>query len=600
MAKKFKNFVKAIAAFALSSALLLPLAGCDLFLNAFHTHKFDDGQTIAERTCGQDGKVQYTCFECGYVLTEVLPATGNHNYGEWDTHESDCVHAGHKERVCSVCGDIDSQEIPALSATGEHTFGDWETVSKSDCVHTGLQERTCSVCGETDSKDIPALSATGEHTYGEWNTTKENYCGNDGEKQRVCPVCNDIQTEVIPATAEHEYGGWNTTKENDCGNDGEKQRVCSVCSNTETEVIPATGKHSFGDNGICSVCGKADPSSGDQIFTGDEAGAKGSELSIHFLELGNKYTGDCTLIKCGDTEVLIDAGSRENSAATIKKYVDKYCTDGILEYVITTHAHQDHIAGFVGTGSGTNMTGILYQYKVGTIIQFARTNSTSNIYKSYLTAVEYAKSNGTAVYTAKQCWYQTDGAKKQYYLDENQTISMNILYNYFYDNKASNENDHSVCMLLTQQTSNKTYNYLFTGDLEEKGESYLVDNNNLPEVELFKGGHHGSYTASTEKLLKVIKPKNVAVCCCCGTTEYTANNQNTFPAQAFIDRVSKYTQNIYCTTLMQDYSAGRYTSMNGNIVFYSKNSLLYLWCSNNNTILKETEWFKANRVWNGV
>ena len=27
------------------------------------------------------------------------------------------------------------------------------------------------------------------------------------------------------------------------------------------------------------------------------------DLSIHFLELGNEYTGDCTLIKTGDTEV---------------------------------------------------------------------------------------------------------------------------------------------------------------------------------------------------------------------------------------------------------------------------------------------------------
>ena len=177
---------------------------------------------------------------------------------------------------------------------------------------------------------------------------------------------------------------------------------------------------------------------------------------------------------------------------------------------------------------------------------------------------------------------------------------MNILYNYYYDYDTKDENDYSVCILLTQQTTDKTYNYLFTGDLEEKGESYLVDYNNLPEVDLFKGGHHGSYTASTEKLLRTIKPKNVAVCCCCGTTEYTSNNQNTFPAQAFINRVAKYTQNIYCTTLIEDYSAGKFTSMNGNIVFYSKYDRLYLWCSNNNTILKDTEWFKANRVWNGI
>ena len=328
-----------------------------------------------------------------------------------------------------------------------------------------------------------------------------------------------------------------------------------------------------------------------------------AKFSIHFLELGNAYTGDCTLIKCGDTEILIDAGSRQGSAATIKQYVDQYCTDGVLEYVIATHAHQDHIAGFVGNtvskpkDGEPPRTGILYQYKIGTLIQFGGTGTTSQIYKNYLEGVEYAKEQGTAVYTATECWYQTGGAKRQYFLDKDNTLSMNILYNYYYEHETKEENDYSVCMLLTNVTDEGTYNYLFTGDLEEKGESYLVDNNSLPEVELFKGAHHGSYTASTEKLLKVIKPKAIAVCCCAGSTEYTSNPQNTFPAQAFIDRVSKYTDKIYVTTVV-DIIDGKEAakSMNGNIVFYYSDKWK-LYCSVNDTILKDTEWFKANRVW---
>ena len=332
------------------------------------------------------------------------------------------------------------------------------------------------------------------------------------------------------------------------------------------------------------------------VATGTKAEIVNADLSVHFLELGNKYTGDCTLIKVGNTEVLIDAGSRKNSAATISAYIDEYCTDGVLEYVIATHAHQDHIAGFVGNTSGTEKTGVLYKYEIGTLIQFSLTNATSAIYNEYCQAVEYAKSRGTEVYTAKQWWYETDGAKKKYYLDDGNNISLNVLYNYYYDNKTEEENDYSVCTLLTQVTPENTFNYLFTGDLEESGESYLVDNNSLPRVELFKGGHHGSYTASTEKLLNTVKPKNVAVCCCCGTTEYTSNKNNTFPAQAFIDRVAKHTENIYCTTLITDYANNGFTSMNGNIVFYYKDELK-LYCSNNTTVLKDTVWFKENRVW---
>ncbi len=381
----------------------------------------------------------------------------------------------------------------------------------------------------------------------------------------------------------HYWTEWEVTREATCG-DGSKTRGCEYCDETEQEVIPGSGNHTFDEEtGVCTVCGYA---------------ASSHQLSIHFLELGNKYTGDCTLIKYGDTEVLIDAGSRQGSADTIKAYVDEYCTDGVLEYVIATHAHQDHIAGFVGNkAENGSRTGILYQYRIGTIIQFARHNTTSAIYNNYVSAVEYAESNGAEVFTAADCWYGVNGAQKSYYLDEAQTVSLNILYNYYYEHDTSDENDYSVCALLTQKSHSGDKNFLFTGDLEEKGESYLVDNNNLPQVELFKGGHHGSYTASTEKLLSVIKPKNVAVCCCCGTTEYTSNPQNTFPSQAFIDRVAKYTQNIYCTTLIIDYAEGLFESLNGNIVFYVKDDKLLLNCSNNNTVLKDTEWFKQNRVW---
>ena len=78
---------------------------------------------------------------------------------------------------------------------------------------------------------------------------------------------------------------------------------------------------------------------------------KNEDLSIHFIELGNKYTGDCTFIKVGNTEILIDAGSRTSSIAPINDYITKYISDGDLEYVIVTHAHRDHYAGFATANS---------------------------------------------------------------------------------------------------------------------------------------------------------------------------------------------------------------------------------------------------------
>ena len=335
-----------------------------------------------------------------------------------------------------------------------------------------------------------------------------------------------------------------------------------------------------------------------QKFTGQlERKVKVCEIEpidINFLELGNKYTGDCTYIKAGDTDILIDAGSREGSAATISAFLEdsshSYCEDGILEYVIATHAHQDHIAGFVSTGSSQ---GIFERYQIDTLIDFSLTNATSGVYNNYVTQRDQGIANGRIAhhYTANECIQETKGASKTY--DVGAGITMEILDQKFYREKTKDENDYSVCALFSQGDNN----YLFTGDLEKDGEASLVALNNLPEVQLFKGGHHGSYTANTDKLLNVIKPKNVCICCCAGSDEYTKTAANMFPAQKAIDRIAKHTDKVYVTTVVKETDPG-YQSMNGNINFHSEKGTDYLITgSNNSTILKETDWFKKNRTW---
>ena len=343
-----------------------------------------------------------------------------------------------------------------------------------------------------------------------------------------------------------------------------------------------------------------------EVVGGNVTEIASADLSIHFIAPAVKASGDSALIKVGNTEVLIDAGPNKTNTTEIADYLGAYCTDGVLEYVIAPHSDSDHIAGFVGSSSGGKRNGILYTYNVGTIIQFDQVTEETSLYREYCDAVEYAKEQGTAVYTGLQCWNGSDGAQRTYYLDEAQTISMNILYNYYYEHVSPDNNNHSVCMLLSQDLGDGQSNhYLFTGDLEEDGEKRLVENNELPKVELYKAGHHGSKTSSTSELLEVIQPKYVAVCCCAGYNQYGAAEENVFPTQAFCDRIAPYTDKVY-VTIMWDEAADSYKSMNGDIVFYygkSENETeksLKLWCSENSTVLKDTEWFKQNRTWNGA
>lgn len=348
---------------------------------------------------------------------------------------------------------------------------------------------------------------------------------------------------------------------------------------------------------------KSDSSDTVAVATGVQQAEEGA-VSVHFLELGNKYTGDCTYIKVGENiDILIDCGSKSNSISTVSEYLNQYVTDGILEYVIITHAHQDHYAGFATT---PKIDSIFDLYECKNIIYFALTNQKSQrygtstkytMYDYFLDELDAEIANGATAYTALDVlnnenftYNETNGV---IVLDEVNEITLQILNSYYYTNKATTENDYSVCTLINQGDKH----FIFTGDLEENGEEKLVNMNSLPQVELYKAGHHGSKTSSSVTLLDVIQPKIVCVCCCAGSSEYTKTEANQFPTKQFIENVSRYTTKVYVTTLCVDYANDKFTSFNGNIVVMAKkgDAEMTVYCSNNTIPLKDTDWFKDNR-----
>lgn len=309
------------------------------------------------------------------------------------------------------------------------------------------------------------------------------------------------------------------------------------------------------------------------------------DISINFLELANAYTGDCTFIQVGTVDILIDAGSRTSSIPTIADFVREHMKDDLLDYVIVTHAHQDHYAGFA---TGENTESLFDMFNVGTIIDFALTNQkdTGAMYKNYLRERQEAVDRGANHLTAAECIQN-----KQDVFKLSDSVTMKILDSKYYYENASSENDYSVCTLFSQGDNH----YLFTGDLEADGEAELVKRNTLPEVTLYKAGHHGSKTSSSDALLNVIRPKIVCVCCCAGSAEYTSADENQFPTQAFIDRIAPYTDKVYVTTLCVNYEEKTFTSMNGTITVKVTNGKISVECSGSSKVLKEWEWFREHR-----
>lgn len=309
-------------------------------------------------------------------------------------------------------------------------------------------------------------------------------------------------------------------------------------------------------------------------------------INIEFLELGTWQTGDSTYIKAGNVDILIDAGVT-TAAPRIVDHLRQpgKIDDGKIEYLIVTHSHDDHYGGIIATD------GIFDSFTVENIIDFPKSTKspTSGNYKKYLTKRDKQVAGGAKVLDVIKML-----ANKTNTIEIASNITMTILDQRYYHETATTDNNYSVCTLITQLNNS----YLFTGDLEEDGEASLVKLNNLPKCTLFKGGHHGSRTSNTDALLSVIQPEVVCICCCAGSNEYTDTKNNMFPYQVTIDRLAKYTEKIYVTTVSTDNEKRTFASLNGDILFSCKSGTTYtVTGSNNSLILKESEWFKKNRKW---
>lgn len=373
-------------------------------------------------------------------------------------------------------------------------------------------------------------------------------------------------------------------------------------------------------------------------------------ISFHFIERNEQWSGDAIYVKAGDNDILIDAGARGKSADAIASYMEDssradHLSDGELEYVIATHAHRDHITGFAGT---SQVKGIFYRYTIDNLIDFSyaggekntvinnadpenkkndsrfvsfeatydKTTSSktttsyysSDLYRDYVEARTYIVDRGTVWYTVGEL---CNANQLTYTINLGKNLSMSLVYTYFYDHTSdevkglessytrsgfSDENDYSICLYFTQGSRH----FLFTGDAETYAEHSLVKYNSLPKMDLFKAGHHGSYTASSDELLDVVDPKLCVVTCCAGNQEYARGEENkhhTFPAQEFIDRIAKHTSWVYVTTLGEFSDTSKHHPFNGHVVVsYNEISDEQVTCSNNSIPLKDSEWMKENRT----
>ncbi|MDD6632106.1 MAG: Ig-like domain-containing protein [Lachnobacterium sp.] len=151
-----------------------------------------------EATCTKEGLTEGSyCSVCNTVFKsqEKIPALG-HTYGEWEiVTPAGCVDKGSKKRVCSTCGNEETEDI---NPNGHTVVTD--TAVLPTCTTTGLTAGShCSVCGEIITAQT-TVAALGHDWSNDWVITKLATATTEGKKECTCKRegCNQKKYEVIP------------------------------------------------------------------------------------------------------------------------------------------------------------------------------------------------------------------------------------------------------------------------------------------------------------------------------------------------------------------------------------------------------------------
>ena len=177
---KNRKLLRAAAALLLVGVVGVASVGCSFefeqpnwVTQALCDHVFDEEEVLKEATCTEDGKIQKTCSDCGKTKITTVKATG-HDVVEDEAVDATCTTPGLTAGShCTACGEV---LVKQEEVTVDHTYGAWTVDVEATCTTEGSQSRVCTVCGETETEAIPAVSHVD--------------AANDG----TCDVCNTALT----------------------------------------------------------------------------------------------------------------------------------------------------------------------------------------------------------------------------------------------------------------------------------------------------------------------------------------------------------------------------------------------------------------------
>ena len=225
------------------------------------------------------------------------------------------------------------------------------------------------------------------------------------------------------------------------------------------------------------------------------------ELEVYFLDVGQ---ADSILIRNKDKNMLIDAGNNNDGDYLVSYFksigIEKF------DYVVGTHAHEDHIGGMDNI---IDNFGIVKFYMPDKI-------TTTKTFRDVLDALE-----------RKQIKFNVPEIGDVLNFGD---VNIGVIY----VSSDDELNDTSIVLKLIY----KDISMLFMGDASTKVEEKILLQDLKSDV--LKVGHHGSIYSTSEDFIKEVEPKISII-------EVGKNNNYGHPRYEVIERLKNIGSKVYRT-----------------------------------------------------
>ncbi len=237
--------------------------------------------------------------------------------------------------------------------------------------------------------------------------------------------------------------------------------------------------------------------------------SESTDFEIHFIDVGQ---ADAALVISSGKTMLIDGGNAEDSNL-IYSYLQKQNITH-LDYVVCTHAHEDHVGG---------LSGALTAATAGTVMAPVTDYDT----KAFRNFVSKAAERGCSIHVPK--------AGDTFALGDALVTILGPVKEY------EETNDTSIVLRIVYGNTS----FLFTGDMEADAERDLLDSGAVLQSTLLKVGHHGSETSTSYRFLREVAPTY-------GVISVGTGNNYGHPHDEVMSRLRDADVTLYRTDLQGD------------------------------------------------